>query len=102
MNEERRRSPRHQLIADAEIVELRSNRKLRARSSDVSLVGCFMNASHLFPQGTKVQLTLRQQETSFTSLGVVARAQPMGMGVSFSDVRLDQREVLQKWLEEAS
>jgi hypothetical protein len=33
---------------------------------------------------------------------VIARAQPMGMGVSFSNVKPDQREVLQKWLIEIS
>jgi hypothetical protein len=39
MNHERRRSPRYQLIAEAEIVELRSKVRLNAKTSDVSLLG---------------------------------------------------------------
>lgn len=45
MDHERRRSPRYPLIADAEIVALRSNVQLSAKTSDVSLLGCFMNAA---------------------------------------------------------
>ena len=79
MNDERRRAPRYQLIAQAEIVELRSGAKVSARTSDVSLVGCFMNSTHSFPERTKVRLRLTHDATSFTSLGIVARLQPMGM-----------------------
>lgn len=102
MSDERRRAPRYQLIAPAEIEELRSNAKVSARTSDVSLVGCFMHSTQSFPEGTKVRLKLTRDEESFTSLGEVTRLQPMGMGVSFSEVKKDQSRVLQGWLAEAS
>jgi hypothetical protein len=86
------------LIADAEIVELRSNAKLTARTSDVSLVGCFMNSDRSFPQGSKVRLSLVRQEKSFTSLGVIVRTQPTGMAVSFSEIKKDQQNELHRWL----
>ena len=98
MSDERRRAPRYQLIADAEIVELRSNAKLNARTSDVSLVGCFMNSARSFPQGSKVWLCLVLKKKSFTSLGVIVRTQPTGMAVSFSEVKKDQHNELHRWL----
>jgi hypothetical protein len=102
MGHERRRSPRYPLIADAEIVELRSNVPLSAKTSDVSLLGCFMNAECSLPTGTEIRVQLKRHNTTFTSLGVIARAQPMGMGVSFSNVKKDQQDVLLKWLAEVS
>ncbi len=98
MNDERRRAPRYQLIAEAELVELRSNARLTARTSDVSLVGCFMNSSRSFPEGTRIQLRLLREQEAFTSLGMIARIQPMGMGVSFSDMKEDQSKILRGWL----
>lgn len=102
MSEERRRAPRYQLIAPAEIVELRTSAKVNARTSDVSLVGCFMHSAQSFPEGTRIRLKLTLDEGSFTSLAEVARLQPMGMGVSFSEVKKDQSKVLQGWLAKAS
>jgi len=97
---ERRRAPRYQLITDAEILELRTNTRMTAKTSDVSLVGCFMNAAWSLPTGTEIQVELRKQDSVFTSRGVVARAQPMGMGVNFSNVKKDQQELLKNWLAE--
>jgi len=98
MGIERRRAPRYQLITDAEVLELRTNNRLKAKTSDVSLVGCFMNAAWSLPTGTEIQVKLSGPEGIFTSKGVVARAQPMGMGVSFSNIKKDQQDVLANWL----
>jgi hypothetical protein len=98
MSIERRRAPRYQLITDAEVLELRTNNRLKAKTSDVSLVGCFMNTAWSLPTGTEIQVELRRQEGIFKSKGVVARAQPMGMGVSFSNIKKDQQEILTTWL----
>jgi hypothetical protein len=98
MGIERRRAPRYQLIADAEVLELRTNNRLKAKTSDVSLVGCFMNTAWSLPTGTEIQVKLTRREGIFMSKGVVARAQPMGMGVSFSNLKKDQQELLQNWL----
>ncbi|HWF39832.1 MAG TPA: PilZ domain-containing protein [Candidatus Acidoferrales bacterium] len=101
MTIERRRAPRYRLVAAAEIVELRSNAILSAKTSDVSLVGCFMNTARAFPEGTRIRLKLTIDDSSFTSLGVVARLQPMGMGVSFSEMKEDQSNVLRAWFLES-
>jgi len=98
---ERRRAPRCPLIASVEVIELDAHAHLRARISDISLTGCYLDTTNLFPLGTEVRLSISHNEATFTALGVVASCQPkMGMGIKFTDVPLDQQEILDKWLAE--
>src|ERR1700722_11695655 len=100
MGIERRRSPRYHLFADAEIVSPPSQVRLKARTSDLSLLGCFMNSNYTFPPGTEIQLTLKYKGETFASMGKVARSEPsMGFGVSFVDVKAPQQMVLRTWLQ---
>jgi PilZ domain len=100
MAQERRRAPRCTLIASAEVIELQTNTHLRARISDLSLVGCYLDMTNTLPVGTEVRLHIAHNDTTFTALGVIAHRQPnMGMGIRFTDVQLDQHEILKKWLE---
>jgi hypothetical protein len=102
MSIERRRAPRYRLITMAEVSAEGSNATVKAKTSDVSQVGCFMNTAQSFPQGTKVKLKLLWNENAFSVTGVVARLQPMGMGISFENVKKDQAEVLRQWLSAVS
>jgi len=100
MAHERRRAPRFPLIASAEVIELQTNTRLRARISDLSLVGCYLDMTNPLPAGAEVTLNISHDEATLTALGVVAHSQPnMGMGIRFRDVQLDQHEVLKKSLE---
>jgi hypothetical protein len=99
MGIERRRAPRYQLIAEAEIVEPRSRQRYKARTSDVSLLGCFLNTSNSLPAGTAIQLRVTHQNGIFTANGKVARSEPaMGIGISFDHVKKNERATLQQWL----
>jgi hypothetical protein len=99
MGSERRRAPRYQLIAEAEIIEPRSRHHYKARTSDVSLVGCFMNTSNSLPAGTRIQVRVTHRDHTFTANGKVARSEPaMGIGISFDEIKVDQRVLLQQWL----
>jgi hypothetical protein len=101
MGAERRRAPRYQLVADDEIVSPLSRESLKARTSDVSLVGCFMNTTYALPSGTKIQLQLTHEGTTLMASGAVARSEPsMGFGVSFGELKAAQQILLQKWLDE--
>ena len=102
MDHVRRCSPRYPLVADAEIVELRSGIRLHAKTSDVSLLGCFMYAERSLPTGTKIGVQLKRHGTTFTTRGLIVRTQPMGMSVNFYNVNQNQRNVLLKWLAEIS
>ena len=99
MSIERRRAPRYSLIADAEIVDPSSHICLRGRTSDVSLVGCFINTTNSLPRGTDIQLQFKYKGTILKASGAVIRPEPpMGFGVNFVNLKSSQEMLLQKWL----
>ena len=101
MDSERRRSARYQFIADTEITEIASNKRLGGRSSDVSMGGCFLDMLNPSPEGTEILVRISHANSTFTALGRVVFLFPnMGMGVMFTSVDANQQAVLQKWLEE--
>jgi hypothetical protein len=102
MDHARRRAPRYQLIVEAELTEMQSKTRLKARTSDVSMIGCFMNSARSLPQGTEIQLQIAKAGSTFQSLGIVAWSHPMGMGIEFISLRRDQEKVLQKWISDLS
>jgi hypothetical protein len=48
---------------------------------------------------SKVKVTITHNDESFTTLGIVAHAEPnIGMGISFTQVEPNQKEILLRWL----
>ncbi len=88
MEYEGRRSPRYPLIAPAEVIEVHTATHLSARTSDVSLVGCHVNAPNSFLGGTEVRLHVVYNDRMFTALGIVIHGQPnTGMGINSRTLR---------------
>ena len=103
MESERRRAPRYPIIADAEVTEIASETKLGARTSDLSVGGCFLDMINPSPEGTEIVVRISRADTTFTARGKVVFQFPnMGMGVMFTSVPASQQAVLEKWLEELS
>jgi PilZ domain len=103
MDSERRRSPRYQFVADTEITEITSNKRLGARSSDLGLGGCFLDMLNPPLEGTEIQVTVHHSSDSFTARGKVIFVFPnVGMGVVFTNVEEDQLAVLRQWLTDLS
>jgi hypothetical protein len=101
VNSERRRARRFQLVAEAKIMSPLSDACLEARTSDVSLVGCFMNTKFSLPLGTEIRLQLKYEQTTLITSGAVARSEPsMGFGVSFTNMKETQKIMLERWLQE--
>jgi hypothetical protein len=99
MGHERRRAPRYHLVLEAEISSPYPPKPLKARTSDVSLLGCFMNTPYSLPAGTDIQLQLAFAGGSFRVAAAVVRSEPsMGFGVSFGAMKGGQQALLQKWL----
>jgi hypothetical protein len=97
--EERRASARKPIIATANVIEMGSGAKLRARSCDLVVQGCYVDTMNPFPAGTQVRIRLEKGKSSFEARGrVVYRLAGLGMGIAFSDVTSDNRAVLEKWL----
>src|SRR5258708_13690102 len=103
MNSERRRSARYRFIADTEITEIVSNTRLGARSSDLSMGGCFLDMVNPSPEGTEIRVTVHHASASFSALARGVFVFPnLGMVVVFTNVEEDQLAVLRKWLSELS
>jgi hypothetical protein len=103
MPPEQRRAPRYPLIAAAEIVELATATCIMARTSDLSLVGCYLDMVNPLPVGVEIRLRLAHHGKTFSTLGIVAWSKSnMGMEVTFIEVEQDQQRVLQKWLVDLS
>jgi len=99
MDAERRRAPRYPIIADAEVTEIASETKLAAKTSDLSVGGCFLDTLNPSPEGTDIAVRISHADTSFTARGRVVFVFPnMGMGVMFTDVPASQQAILEKWL----
>jgi PilZ domain len=100
MDSERRRSPRYRFIADVEIIDAASDAPLKARTTDLSIGGCFLDMLNPSPKGTELRVTISHAGSTFTAVGRVAFVVPnMGMGVAFTNVDGNQFGILQKWLE---
>jgi len=101
MDSERRRAPRYQFIADAEFVEIESGTKLKARTGDLSIGGCFLETLNPSPEGAEIQVTISQGNAQFTGLGRVVFVFPnLGMGIVFTNSAASQVAILEAWLAE--
>jgi len=100
---ERRAHTRYHLTTTAEILDLKSGAQCTARTSDISLGGCFIDTTSPFAAGTNVKLRLAQEKKLFVTQGVITSSMAgMGMGVQFMNVEPQQMEVLGKWISQLS
>src|SRR5260370_3264558 len=99
MGSERRRAPRFPIMAEAKITEIASETTLSARTSDLSVGGCFLDMLNPSPEGTEIEVRISHAETTFAARGRVVFVFPnMGMGVMFRSVPASQQAILEKWL----
>ena len=103
MDQDRRRSPRYPLIADAEVTEIAADTKLGAKTSDLSAGGCFLDMLNPSPEGTEIVVRISRGDSTFAARGKVVFVFPnTGMGVMFTNVPASQQAILEKWLAEIS
>jgi hypothetical protein len=89
------------LVASAEVTELDSRAQLKARTSELGLGGCYIDTLNPFPQGTLVQLRILRDNGQFeTQAKVVYSDVRFGMGLAFTEMKDDQRSLLESWLAE--
>jgi hypothetical protein len=98
----KRRSVRRcSLVASVEVTELRSGAQLSARTSELGLGGCYVDALNPFPEGTLVGLRILRDQGVFETKAKVAYCDPrFGMGLAFTEMTADQRSLLETWLAE--
>ena len=99
MGTERRRAPRYPVIAEAEVTEIESETKLTAKTSDLSLGGCYIESMYPFPAGTCLELKLEAGDTLLIAAKVVTCDPQFGNGIQFLRILPEDREILGKFLD---
>jgi PilZ domain len=88
-------------VASVEVTELRSGTRLSARTSEVGLGGCYVDALNPFANGALVKLRIVRDQGTFEAHAKVVYSDPsFGMGLSFTEIASEQRGILENWLEE--
>lgn len=99
METERRRSPRYPFIAALEITEVVTNTVMRARTSELSRFGCYVDTINPLPLDTRVRIMITHEGKEFRAEGRVIYDLPnMGMGVAFLGMAPQHLEVLEHWM----
>jgi hypothetical protein len=89
------------LVASAEVTELGSGTVLSARTSELGLGGCYVDALNPFPKGTLVGLRILRDQGVFETKAKVVYCDPrFGMGLAFTEMAPAQRTLLEAWLAE--
>ena len=95
----RRYSIRHPFAAEAEMLELESGSRLRGRTSDLSLGGCFVCLRRTLEIGARVRGTLTHEGQKLRILAVVRVVKPqVGMGLEFLDIDQESSATLLAWI----
>ena len=99
---ERRSAVRHPLVLSAEVVELPRGAKLQARTSDISVTGCYIDTLNPIPEGSRVRLRIIHHDETFEAIGkVVYVSYGLGMGVAFTEVSNEELARLDHWFANA-
>jgi hypothetical protein len=96
-----RRWPRFPFIAIVIATDPRSMVAMTARTSDLSLGGCYIDSVNPPPSGATITVELVHKARSFHAVGRVVYSEPnMGAGISFEEISKEDREILIQWIEE--
>jgi hypothetical protein len=96
---ERRAITRHPFVAEAVVIDSHSQSRLRARCSDLSLQGCYVDTMNPFSIGTVTTVELRTAQGVFEAIACVNSSHiGMGMGLCFQSLTPEQTALLVDWL----
>jgi hypothetical protein len=95
-----RRSTRYSFVARAEIGEMNdSGFRIHARTTEISLHGCFLDMANPLPVGQQVVVKIFTASDYFEAGATVVYSQPnLGIGIEFHDVSKHFQPTLQRWL----
>jgi hypothetical protein len=92
------RAMRSPLIAEA-VLTLQSGAQVKARTTDISIAGCYVVTTIQLQRGTAVRVQLTYRSKTFCAMGQVIRSnRDKGTGIKFRTVEPAQLAVLQEWL----
>jgi hypothetical protein len=102
MEEERRRTPRFQFIAPAELVDETSGARIQSWVADLGLHGCSLSVKDSPRDGAIVSLKIGTNPRElFMARAIVVHAREDRAGIAFDALTTSSFEVLSKWLAHA-
>ncbi len=88
-------------VASAEVVEVGTGTKLSARTSEIGVGGCYVDALNPFAVGTATVIKILRDQGAFHAKARVVYSDPsFGMGLAFEALDPEQRTILENWLAE--
>ena len=88
-------------VASAEVIEVGTGTKLSARTSEIGIGGCYVDALNPFSVGTTVTLRVVRDQGAFEAKAKVVYSDPsFGMGLAFDGLDKEQRAILENWVAE--
>jgi hypothetical protein len=92
------RNPRSPVAAAAEVFDLQTGQTIAAKTSDLSVGGCYLPTAKPLPVRTAVRLQLSHNGSKITIFGDVVRSEPgKGMALKFRTVEPSQLDILKRW-----
>jgi PilZ domain len=86
-------------VASVEVVDVGTGTKLVARTSEIGLGGCYIDALTPFGIGTAVAIKVTRDQGSFHAKArVVYTDATFGMGLKFDALDSEQRLILENWV----
>ena len=80
------------------ITDMASERQMSARTSDLSVHGCFVTTPTPSNPGAKVRITIVHGGAKIVALGHVVSAHGEGMGIAFSGSEPSDQAILELWM----
>jgi len=94
----RNRALRKPFVAAIVITEIASERQMSARTSDLSVHGCFVTTPTPSNPGAKVRVTIVHAGQKIVALGHVVSAHAEGMGIAFTNIEPGDQVILELWM----
>ncbi len=102
MNQERRRAPRFQFIAPAELVDETSGARIQSWVADLGLHGCSLSVKKAPSDGSVIRLKIgTSPRETFWARAIVVHSQADRAGIAFDEVSPASLEMLSEWLTKA-
>lgn len=100
---DRRVCPRYPFTATAETLDANSRSRISARTSDISIGGCYVDTFCPLPRKTDVKIRISRDGEFLDAQAMVVYSKiGMGMGLCFTALEPDQRAMLNRWIAELS
>lgn len=94
----RNRALRKRFVAPIVITDMASERRISARTSDLSVHGCFVTTATPPSPGAKVWVTIAHAGAKIVAVGHVVSVHAEGMGIAFTNIEPGDRAVLDLWM----